>query len=285
MPLKSVVSDLSSVSEALRTFYKAGEGKYEGKHVLDVEAVDGLQLDDVVGLKNTLSKLRTEIDEQKAKLKSVGGVSPEEAREAVEKLKKIGGDPTKAVEEQIDAFKKQMSEKHRAELQALQTLVATRDAEVDRLMIDAVATAAIAKADGKAKLLMPVVKAHCKIVRDSSGNPQVFVLQEDGKSARISLKPGSNENMTIDEFVETLRGSDDYAPAFRGTNARGTGTGGAGGGQSSGSGRSFQPPRIHRETTDGRGGSSDGSDGQNDSGGRQTTDYVQRLKEARAERA
>ena len=54
MPLKSIINSLDDVEELHRPFYREDAGR----HVLDVESVDGFALENVNGLKTALSTER-----------------------------------------------------------------------------------------------------------------------------------------------------------------------------------------------------------------------------------
>ena len=53
MPLKSIINSLDAVDESHRSFYR----EEAGRHVLDVESVDGFALENVNGLKTATLRL------------------------------------------------------------------------------------------------------------------------------------------------------------------------------------------------------------------------------------
>jgi hypothetical protein len=267
---KAIIESLEGIAEALKTEYvkiEAGHplaAKHLGKFALKVDAVDGVALEDVQGLKNSLSASRQERDEWKKKVLALGDdFDPEVAKAAMAKVKEMENwKPDDKVREQIESAKKQLADKHGKEVGDLKTSLTQREREIEQLLIDAEATRAITEMKGSVKLLLPAIKGACKVVRDADGKLAVQVLQPDGKNPRLSAKAGSTENMTIAEFVESLKSDESYAPAFSGTGARGTGATGG------------QPQ--NKQSTQSNSGNTGGAGGQGGS-----IDYVSALKEQR----
>jgi DNA-directed RNA polymerase subunit F len=93
MALRAVVTDLESVDEALRPLYVEREGKY----VVDIEAADGFELDNIAGLKSALAAERSKTLGLNGKLKTFEGFDVEEAKKAIERATLFGDlDPEKA---------------------------------------------------------------------------------------------------------------------------------------------------------------------------------------------
>ncbi len=266
---KAIIESLEGVAEALKTEYvkiEAGHplaAKHLGKFALKVDVVDGVALEDVQGLKNSLSASRQERDEWKKKVLALGDdFDPEVAKAAMAKVKEMENwKPDDKVREQIESAKKQLVDKYGKEVDGLKSNLSQREREIEQLLIDAEATRAITEMKGSVKLLLPAVKGSCKVVRDADGKLAVQVLQPDGKNPRLSAKAGSTENMAIAEFVESLKSDESYAPAFAGTGARGTGATGG------------QPQNKQSTTNNGNAG------GAGNQGG--SIDYVSALKEQR----
>ena len=232
MALKVVVSSLNDVLEKFREEYRPGtkdEG-LEGKFILDTESVDGWDVDHTTGLKNSLSASRQEVKEWKKKAQAYGeDITPEKVQEMLAELEKLreSGDNDESTQARIDSVKAQLEEKHSKELKKFQDLVNTRDLEIENLLIHSEIAEAVGKHGGSPALLTPYLRQHCKVDR-TGDKPVGIVLQEDGKSPKLSNKQGNNGNMTIDEFVESLKTSDEFAPAFSGSEATGSGKGESG---------------------------------------------------------
>ena len=131
--------------------------------------------------------------------------------------RRVGGEPT----EEVGAGGVRLAE----ELAQLRQTVSQRDSEVDSLVLDAAIESALGKAGAKSvSALVPFIRQSCRVVRDSKTHKPIGkVMQEDGKSPRVSKKQGSTNDMTIEEYVESLKGADEYSSFFNGSQASGTG--------------------------------------------------------------
>jgi len=269
---KAIVDSLEGLSDQLKAEYfkvEAGHplaAKHLGKFALKVDAVDGVEMQDVTGLKNSLSAARSERDEWKGKVLKLGDdFDVEAARAALAKVKEMDNwKPDDKVREQIDSAKRQLVEKHTKEVNDLRTALSARDREVEELLVDVEIDRAVLEQKGNPKLLRPAIKSSCRVVRGADGKPTVQILQADGKNIRLSGKSGSTENMTITEFVESLKSDDAFAPAFSGTGTKGVGAG---------SGQRSQGGQGQQGGSGGSGGSGGGSSGD--------ADYVSKLREQR----
>lgn len=86
MSLKAVVSDINSVDEGLRNFYKEADGKF----VLQVEPTEGLKLENVDGLVSALGAERNLKKSLEDKLKPFEGIDAKLAREAIARVAEYG---------------------------------------------------------------------------------------------------------------------------------------------------------------------------------------------------
>lgn len=231
---KAILKTLEGIGDQLKGEYeKIVEGhpffaKHPNEFALKVDAVDGIAMEDVQGLKNTVSATRAERDTWMAKAKAFGDdadpVAVKKALKDVEEMKNWS--PDKKVAEQIESAKSQLATKHGEEKRALQARIDSMESELSGLLIDAEAIQAISEmgASKSAKLLMPFIKQHCRVVRGDDGKATAVVMQEDGKNPRLSAKANSTENMRVREFVESLKAKDDFAFAFPASGAAGAGT-------------------------------------------------------------
>ena len=107
-----------------------------------------------------------------------------------------------------------------------QTLAQRNFARLERRLIDADATAAIAAAKGVPALLLPHVRASVKVIEED-GDFKVQVVDAQG-NPRVN---GKGEFLSIADLVGEMRQSDVYGRAFEPTGTTGGGaTGGSGGG-------------------------------------------------------
>lgn len=217
MALKLVIDKLDDVAEPLRTLYVEKEGKF----YLDAE------VEDTTSMKEALRNANKEAAERRKALDTWKklGKTPEEIEELVaaaalaaeEKLKGAG---------EWDKLKAQMNEKHEAALKAKDAVIDAGKAEVtamkkslERHLIDAQATAAIATAKGEPDLLLPIVQRFIK-VNEENGNYTTLVVDAKG-DPRVDSK---GNPMTVDAFVTELKATEKYGRAFEGSGASGSGT-------------------------------------------------------------
>jgi hypothetical protein len=100
---------------------------------------------------------------------------------------------------------------------------------VERYLIDAQATAAIAEAKGVPALLLPHVKQAVKVVEED-GDYKVRVVDAAG-NPRVNAK---GEYLSIADLVSEMRQSEVFGRAFEGTGHSGSGAGQGSGFQGSG---------------------------------------------------
>lgn len=245
--LKAVVSksDFEALSPVEQGHYTATEGAET--HRLAVEAVNGVELADTVGLKRSLQSERDLRSRAETALKPYDGLDPVAARDALGKMDEISKwDPEeklaegktqyeKQVRAQADAQLGKLNEEHVVALGLLTDRNGTLTSQLTSTLIDAVATQAITEAKGSIDLLKPVIQSK---VRTKVGDDGILVVEviDDDNLTRLSPVSGNTDPMTIGELVNELRNSDRYARAFDGTGA--SGAGGAGGAGSQGRGGS-----------------------------------------------
>jgi hypothetical protein len=236
MALKAIIDSIDGLSEDVKKEYKPGEGKLQGKFVLDVAEVDGFALDNVGTLKTTLQKERETVATLKKSVKAFDGLDAAQAREALEKLEEIKNfNPDQKITEGIRQREEQLSKKWKKEVDDREEAIKATTKQLEEVLIDNAAVKALSEAKGSAKLLLPHVKTRTRLRKTDAGQYVVEVVDENG-TARISPKAGSQDPMTISELISEMRGSDDYASAFAASGANGSGAppaGGATGGNSS----------------------------------------------------
>lgn len=231
MALKAIISaeEFAKLSDPLKGEYretKAGSGKY----LLDVSTVEGFALEDVVGLKSALGKERSARETLEAAQKAFEGLDPKAAREALKALEDLQKNPLdEKIKTQVEARERALTEKFGLDLKAKEAEASDYRKQLEEHLVSSAATAAIAKHKGVIPLLLPHVLSQVRVEKNAAGKFVAKVVAADG-TPRISLKQGSSENMSIDELVESMRGSDTFGVAFEGSKSTGTGAGGAGAG-------------------------------------------------------
>lgn len=215
--LAFTVDSLDGVAEAQRPLYKEANGKF----VLDVEGYE-----DPVGLKSALQKERERANalDKQSKAWAAMGKSPEEIQALLEAQRKA--DEDKALKGgEFEKLKQQMLDQHKAELGKKDERITTLTKSLERRLIDADATAAIAAAKGVPALLLPHVRASVRVIEDG-GDFKVQVVDAAG-NPRVN---GKGEFITIADLVGEMRQSEVFGRAFEPTGTAGGGAQGGGGG-------------------------------------------------------
>lgn len=215
MPLPFAVDAIDTIPEAQRALYKESNGKF----VLDVDGYE-----DPVGLKSALDKERKRASdaEKQAKAWAQMGKTPDEiqalvdaaARSEQERLDKSG---------EWGKLKQQMADQHKAELGKKDERIQTLTKSLERRLIDADATAAIAAAKGVPVLLLPHVRAQVKVIEDN-GDFLVQVIDKAG-NPRVNSK---GEFLSIADLVSEMRQSELFSRAFEASGASGGGASSSG---------------------------------------------------------
>lgn len=230
MALKAIVESLDSLPEGIREHYVEKDGKF----VLGVEPVGGFALEDVTGLKTALGKergSREALEKASAKWKDL---DPDKARDALAKLEELADiDPKKEADKiaaaKVEAIRSQFVESHKKELKAREAVIANHRSQIERLLIDAEATSALAEAKGSVDLLLPHIRSAARVIEREDGSFGVEIASKEG-GPRVN---GSGQNMTIKELVQEMRQSEVFGRAFDASGQSGTGkvpgaTGGTG---------------------------------------------------------
>lgn len=210
MALPFVVDKLDSIPEAARSFYAKDGEKYR----LDLDGYE-----DPTNLKSALEKERKASRDAVAMTKAWKdlGKSPEEITEMLAAHAQAERDKlTKAGE--WDKLRGQMTEQHQTELAKREETAKALRGQLERHLVDAAGTAAIAAAKGSAELLLPHVKAKVKVIEEN-GEYAVRVVDAQG-NPRVNAK---GEFLSMSDLVGEMRQSDVFAPAFMAPSASGGG--------------------------------------------------------------
>jgi len=231
MAIKAIIEKLDDAPETMREHYRAGtkdEGA-EGKFVLAVEAVGGWNLEDVGGLKTALGRERTAAQTASTALskfvdregKAMDPAKVLQSLEELESLKAI--DPKNQADQlanaKFESLKTQLLESHKTELGGRDDRIGKLTSTVSSLLIDSVATAAIAEAKGSVELLLPHVQGQTRVKEGQDGKFSVEVIDKDGNT-RVN---GKAEPMSIADLIGEMRSSERYGRAFDGDGQSGTG--------------------------------------------------------------
>lgn len=220
MALKAVVEKLDGLDDGVKSLYAEKDGRF----VLDVEPVDGFALEDVNGLKTALGKERTTREKLEKDVIKYKDLDPDKARAALtelEELKQI--DPAKEADKiantKFEAAKAQLLEKHTGEITSRDERIGHLTKTVESLMVDQVATSALAEAKGSVDLLLPHVRAHTR-VKEADGKFVVEVIDADGN---IKIADSKGTPMDIKGLIAEMKSSEKFGRAFEGSGQSGSG--------------------------------------------------------------
>lgn len=216
-PLQLTVDTLDDVPEALRDQYTQVDG---GKFRLQIDGYE-----DPTALKSALQKERDAARKaaQQAKAWAELGKSPEEIAELVAAAEKAAEDKAKQGGE-WDKLRQQIIDKHTAELVKKDERISALTLSLERRLIEADATAAIAAAKGVPELLLPHVRSRVRVIEED-GEFKVQVVDASG-TQRVD---GKGQPLSIADLVGEMRSDPIFGRAFDSSVANGGGAGSAGG--------------------------------------------------------
>lgn len=214
----------------------------EGKFYLDVTAVDGVALENVTGLKKTVGTLRATETKLQADLTALQAkfedIDPDEARTAIKKYDEVKNwDGDQKVREAVEASKKELVKAHKKQVEALENDLADSQEQLTDAIVDTKVVEAVQKEEGNVELLLPHVKKHVRMAKNSTGKwiPEVI---NDANEPRVGDSDGNP--MTITQYIQEIKTQKTFAACFPGANS----TGGGGGGHSEGG--------THKKTSKGK---------------------------------
>lgn len=220
--LKLEVESLDEIDEPFRSAYEEKDGKFRLR-------LDGAEpVEDVKGLKSALERERADRKKFAALAKKFEGVD----LERYEELQKKAQDAEEREAEkkgQWESLKTQLIEKHGKDIEPLQSRIGSLTKSLEKAMIDAEATRAVAKLDGSTKLLLPHIRSRVRLVEEN-GQHVVVVVGDDGEPR---VGNGKGDPMTIEDLVKEMRDDPEFGGAFKANGAAGGGSTGrhaAGGG-------------------------------------------------------
>lgn len=197
----------------------------EGKFYLDVTAVDGVALENVTALKTTVGKLRG--NEKKLQMdltalqEKFEDIDPDEARTAIKKYDEVKNwDGDQKVREAVDASKKELVKAHKKQVEQLEGELADSQDQLTDAIVDTKVVEALQKEEGNVELLLPHVKKHVRMAKNSTGKwiPEVI---NDANEPRVGDSDGNP--MTITQFIQEIKTQKTFAACFPGANSTGSG--------------------------------------------------------------
>lgn len=251
MALLACLASLSGIPTELQSHYREQVIKVNGQDVktfvLDVQEANGLVLDNVQGLKNSLAAARTERDTFKDTVAAFGEITPTAAKAAVAKVAEFANlDPKKQAEEAVRIREAQLVEKHKTELDALTGTVGNLTGQLQDSLVISKAREALSSVSDAVDVLLPHVTPRIKMVENPRTKKfEAVVLDKNGNPG---VADGAGNPMTFDHLVKEFQGNPQFKPLFRAS-----GNSGAGGGGNSGAGSGDSGTGTRRVSVDGSG--------------------------------
>lgn len=220
MSLKAIVDSIEGLSTEIQALYAKDD---DGKFRLSVEDADNLV--DNSGLKSALEKERKSRADFEKKLKALEGIDPEKYQQLIADSEKR--DQDLAIKRgEWDKLKAQLIETHKKEIATLEAAkdeeISKYKAAIEKHVLDAAASRAIAEAKGNHKLLFHHVRNRLTLGEDFS----VQVLNAKGEP----WIDGESKSVAPSTVVDEFKGDTDFKAAF----PEATGGGASGGGGPSG---------------------------------------------------
>ncbi len=217
MPFKfadnTKVETLDKVPEDFRSVYKEGP---DGGFIVDEGHQKVANAFDGVG--RALIASRTEAKTAKEKAIDLAGLS--EYGTSVDEI--AAGVKTKVDELtdqlaqggqakiNLDKIKADLAKAHSIELTSKDTRIGALSGQLNKILVQAAATIAIAEAKGSPELLMPFVASQVKVIEED-GEMNVFVVDSAGDRRHSGV---TGEAMTIKELVGLMKADEKYARLF-----------------------------------------------------------------------
>lgn len=244
MALNAIVASIDSLPADVQSEYRqptdaevSANPSLKDQFVLDVTPTFGFGLDNVEQLRGAVSKAQGRADTAETALAGFDGLKPDEVKANLTKLADLEKlDPEKDAEaiakSKIEAAKTQMAEANKAEVDKEKARASGYRSQLENVLVNDKARAAIAEAKGSPEALLPHITQHIKLKETDDGKFVAQVVDAEG-NPRIGDSAGTA--MTINQLVEEYKGKDTFAALFE---ASGDSGGGAGGGDGGGSGTS-----------------------------------------------
>lgn len=201
-------------------------------YVFQLEPVDGWDLQDVTGLRTTLSDKTEKLRIASARLESIGEATPEEIKEALEHKKNF--DPKKFTsKEALETALNDVKKAHKTELEKRDAEVNKREAFIRKTLVEKECARLCAdkEIDGAHDLVYPAIEKMTRVDYDEkTGEYAVRILDQNG-NPRTSTEQGKTYADMRDLLLD-LKKDNRFYRAFNDGQKPGSGGGpsqGAGG--------------------------------------------------------
>lgn len=230
MPMKLVLDTLEGLDATLHPLYEKRE---DGKFQLAFDPTDLEELPFVVNLKKNETAARRAERAMKTQIEKWEklGKTDEEITALIAKQEKDAEAEAERKGE-WEKLRAQMNEKHGVELNKKDLAIKEKEdkaeklrSQIERYLVDAKATAAIAAAEGEPELLLPLVKKFIKVAQGEDGEFSTSIVDDKG-GPRVN---GKGDPLTVEELLAEFKASEKLGRAFKASGASGGGSAPGGG--------------------------------------------------------
>ena len=220
MVLAASLTTLDGLSEDEAKHYVEKDGEF----VLGVKSVNGLELANVQGLRNTVKTLRGEKESLESTVKNFDGVDPISAKDALAKVKQIEEgqyefDKDEAFNKRLESERNKMAQKHTAEIDGVKNENQTLRSQLKTIFVDNVATTAISQKKANVRLLLPHMVSRMDVEEFEPGKFRTMILDKDGQKDI----DGQGQSVSVDSLMSEMEL--DFPEAFPGPGSSGLGGG------------------------------------------------------------
>ncbi len=227
MAIPAKIKSLDEIGERYRDLYKPlSENAAEG-FVLDVMRVDNYALEDVHGLKTGLQKSRAAETLAKKDLNAFKALAEERGTD-INGLPDLitaaftAADNPGQTDAATEARLKVERDQHAAAVAKLKGENTELRTSYERSQVEGEIASAVAAAGGSIALLAPLLAQRVKPIQQENGKIVARPVDIHGNPMLTNVS-GEVGEMSVSEFINELKGDDNYAGAFAGNGVSGTG--------------------------------------------------------------
>jgi len=209
MALKAFIKDLSAVDEEQQALYKKSDNGF----VLDVDPVDGFDLQNVTALKNSLHNLRGEYDVAKTTLKSFGELDPKDVMDKLARYEKNKDlNPERLKKELMIEARELVGNEYETKLANSNKTNASLKAAVKKSAMSEI-NGMIAQTGANPKFFQGHINDVVDVEFTDDGYDLVF-KGPDGKPRFNIDDDAKTSPFTAKDLINELRNDDDYGQIF-----------------------------------------------------------------------
>ena len=223
-----MIDSLEGLAESIHEHYLKGD---DGKYRLDVTEQDGMALENIAGMRNTIDSVKHEKQQLKDKYKPFDDLEMDisEIQSLKDKVKQMSNwTDDQKLQDKMDAARADAVKEHKAAAETWAQRESKLVGIVKQEQISSKATAAILSAKAEPELMLPIVEKHLQMRETDDGSFITEVINPKTGAARSN---NSGDPMSISELVAELKKDPRYGRAFDSTSKGGSDAQNNGGGE------------------------------------------------------